>query len=155
MDFSLLAITSAVIVAAMIVFVYFVRARPRRAGLTTPNRVQVIEYVEVDNQRRLVLVRRDLTEHLLLIGGPQDLVVETNVSAAEIFLAPRQQPLEETDLSPAYATQPKPRPKTSAVHAFAPRAPNLRKASEREEPKLSSAPSGPGPSGNEPPTAGG
>src|SRR5581483_1340423 len=33
----------------------------------------------VDGRRRLVLVRRDNVEHLLMIGGPADLVVEPNI----------------------------------------------------------------------------
>jgi hypothetical protein len=35
-------------------------------------RLGVIEYREIDRSRRLVLVRRDQTEHLLLIGGHTD-----------------------------------------------------------------------------------
>jgi hypothetical protein len=33
----------------------------------------------VDTRRRLVLVRRDNVEHLILIGGPSDVVVEQNI----------------------------------------------------------------------------
>jgi hypothetical protein len=33
----------------------------------------------VDSHRRLVLVRRDDVEHLILIGGPTDVVVEQNI----------------------------------------------------------------------------
>ena len=33
----------------------------------------------VDSQRRLVLVRRDDVEHLILIGGPTDVVVERDI----------------------------------------------------------------------------
>jgi flagellar protein FliO/FliZ len=36
----------------------------------------------VDGRRRLVLVRRDNIEHLLMIGGPTDIVVESNIVRA-------------------------------------------------------------------------
>ena len=39
-------------------------------------RLAVIDTVPVDQRRKLVLVRRDNVEHLLLIGGPTDVVVE-------------------------------------------------------------------------------
>jgi flagellar protein FliO/FliZ len=44
-----------------------------------PPRLVVLEIAKVDRARRLVLVRRDQTEHLLLIGGPSDVVLETRV----------------------------------------------------------------------------
>jgi hypothetical protein len=42
-------------------------------------RLAVIDATAVDGRRRLVLVRRDNVEHLLIIGGPTDVVVETNI----------------------------------------------------------------------------
>lgn len=42
-------------------------------------RLAVIDAAAVDGRRRLVLVRRDNVEHLLMIGGPADLVVEPNI----------------------------------------------------------------------------
>jgi hypothetical protein len=42
----------------------------------------VIDAAAVDGRRRLVLVRRDNIEHLLMIGGPTDIVVEPNIVRA-------------------------------------------------------------------------
>jgi hypothetical protein len=42
-------------------------------------RLAVIDAAAVDGRRRLVLVRRDNVEHLLMIGGPTDIVVEPNI----------------------------------------------------------------------------
>ena len=42
-------------------------------------RLSVMEAAVVDSKRRLVLVRRDQIEHLVMIGGPSDIVVETNI----------------------------------------------------------------------------
>ena len=51
------------------------RFRPAR----TEPRLAVINAANVDGHRRLVLVRRDNVEHLLLIGGPTDAVIEPNI----------------------------------------------------------------------------
>ena len=51
-------------------------------------RLGVSEYYEVDKDRRLVLVRRDAVEHLILIGGPQDIVIEQNIGAPPEALPP-------------------------------------------------------------------
>ena len=45
-------------------------------------RLAVIDAAAVDGRRRLVLVRRDNVEHLLMIGGPSDIVVEANIVRA-------------------------------------------------------------------------
>src|SRR6266511_2445248 len=57
-------------------------------------RLAVIDAASVDSRRRLVLIRRDNVEHLVLIGGPSDIVVEQNIvravpvaSAREVFPA--------------------------------------------------------------------
>lgn len=46
-----------------------------RAG----QRIGVVESAQVDGSRRLVLVRRDNVEHLMLLGGDGDLVIETGI----------------------------------------------------------------------------
>jgi flagellar protein FliO/FliZ len=46
-------------------------------------RLAVIDAAAVDGRRRLVLVRRDNIEHLLMIGGPTDIVVEQNIVRAQ------------------------------------------------------------------------
>lgn len=42
-------------------------------------RLAVIEAGAVDGRRKLVLVRRDNVEHLIMIGGPSDIVIEPNI----------------------------------------------------------------------------
>lgn len=44
-------------------------------------RLKIVETLAIDPRRRLILVRRDGVEHLLLIGGSTDLVVETAPAA--------------------------------------------------------------------------
>jgi hypothetical protein len=51
-------------------------------------RLAVMDAAAIDNQRRLVLVRRDNVEHLILIGGPTDVVVEQNILPAAALHSP-------------------------------------------------------------------
>jgi flagellar biogenesis protein FliO len=55
-------------------------------------RLAVVDAAAVDGRRRLVIIRRDNVEHLLMIGGPSDVVVETNIVRATA--APRDVPRE-------------------------------------------------------------
>ncbi|MFM2422310.1 MAG: hypothetical protein RL291_840 [Pseudomonadota bacterium] len=47
-------------------------------------RLGVLELTPVDGRRRLVLVRRDDVEHLIMIGGPVDVVIETNIGTPQV-----------------------------------------------------------------------
>lgn len=44
-------------------------------------RLRIVESRVLDGRRRLVLVRRDDVEHLMVIGGESDMVVETGIPA--------------------------------------------------------------------------
>jgi hypothetical protein len=59
-------------------------------------RLAVIDAAAVDGRRRLVLVRRDNVEHLLMIGGPTDIVVEHNIVRASPMT---QRPLSGVETS--------------------------------------------------------
>lgn len=50
-------------------------------------RLAVIDAAAVDGRRKLVIIRRDNVEHLLMIGGPTDVVVETNIVRAAAIAA--------------------------------------------------------------------
>lgn len=66
-------------------------------------RLAVVDYANVDGRRRLILVRRDNIEHLVMIGGPSDVVVEANIVRAAA--APR----EAVVVRPAAAAETLPR----------------------------------------------
>ncbi|AYG66428.1 MULTISPECIES: flagellar biosynthetic protein FliO [unclassified Rhizobium] len=51
-----------------------------RGGKNRQPRLQVLDAAAVDARRRLVLVRRDGIEHLIMIGGPTDIVIESGIS---------------------------------------------------------------------------
>ncbi len=55
-------------------------------------RLGVMEEAKVDRVRRLVLVRRDDVEHLIMTGGPVDVVIETGIAA------PRQEMVDVHDM---------------------------------------------------------
>ena len=53
----------------------------------------MIDAAAVDGRRRLVLIRRDNVEHLLMIGGPSDVVVEQNIMRAVPVAPAREAPV--------------------------------------------------------------
>jgi flagellar biogenesis protein FliO len=56
------------------------------------SRLGISEYYEIDKTRRLVLVRRDETEHLVLIGGAQDVVIESGIGSPLMAVPAAPQP---------------------------------------------------------------
>tara|TARA_R110002072_G_scaffold234088_1_gene391652 strand:- start:1053 stop:1355 length:303 start_codon:yes stop_codon:yes gene_type:complete len=44
-----------------------------------PKRLSVTDVIAIDAKRRLVLIKRDDREHLLLLGPERDLVIEQNI----------------------------------------------------------------------------
>jgi outer membrane biosynthesis protein TonB len=97
----------------------------------------------VDSHRRLVLIRRDDVEHLILIGGPTDVVVEQGIQlggsrrpAPPPAPAPREQapqpqpqsqpqkqaprPAPPRQQQPVMRAQPAPRPQPAPAQRLAP-----------------------------------
>ena len=79
-----LIIVAALILAVIIYKLFTQRVRGRRG-----QRLGISEYHELDKVRRLVIVRRDDVEHLILIGGNQEFTIESNIQTG---LMARQQP---------------------------------------------------------------
>ncbi|WP_306257699.1 flagellar biosynthetic protein FliO [Pararhizobium sp. IMCC21322] len=64
------------------VFVWFLRlitGKGRRKVVSQDSRLAILDRTQIDDTRSLVLVRRDEVEHLVMIGGPSDVVVESNI----------------------------------------------------------------------------
>jgi hypothetical protein len=83
-----LVIVGVVVVAAAVLAVLHFRfgvfrhrtgRRHGRSSVPKEGRIEVLESTYVDDDRRLVLVRCDRIEHLIMVGGPADLVVENDV----------------------------------------------------------------------------
>jgi hypothetical protein len=51
-----------------------------KGGRVREHRLVVLDAAAIDAKRRLVLIRRDETEHLIMIGGPTDIVIETGIN---------------------------------------------------------------------------
>lgn len=68
----------------------------------TQKRLSVVEVKVIDGKHRLVLMRRDNREHLVLIGGERDLLIEAGIEAPADA---------ETDI-----TQPQPAPTGAVLH---------------------------------------
>jgi flagellar protein FliO/FliZ len=62
---------------------------PARFRVPGRHRLSIIEIAPLDARRRLVLLRRDNTEHLILLGPNQDLVIETGIVPPGDDTAPR------------------------------------------------------------------
>jgi flagellar protein FliO/FliZ len=52
-------------------------------GRTRQARLGIVDAFDLDRQRQLIIVRRDNTEHLIMIGGPNDLLIESEILRVE------------------------------------------------------------------------
>ncbi|MBU1176592.1 MAG: flagellar biosynthetic protein FliO [Alphaproteobacteria bacterium] len=77
-----------------------------RASRGRAKRLGVVDVAPVDQKRQLVLIRRDNVEHLLLIGGAQDLVVETSIFTGPPLGRPMRPPQPGQPGAAAHQTQP-------------------------------------------------
>src|SRR5580704_4945511 len=73
-------------VIALVAIVFWVARRMSRglnfsdgAQRGKRSRLGVIDAFDIDRQRRLILLRRDNVEHLVMIGGPNDLLIEPTI----------------------------------------------------------------------------
>jgi flagellar protein FliO/FliZ len=87
-SFALTAAAIALLAAlALIAFVFRSffgrRLRLPKNGRARPARLGIVDSFDLDRKRQLVIVRRDNVEHLLMIGGPNDLVIESQFIRSE------------------------------------------------------------------------
>lgn len=94
MDFStilLVALAALALAAGAWVVNGYLKGQSPTAALFGPKperRLAVIEQAAVDSRRRLLLIRRDGVEHLIMIGGPVDVVIETSINDARRRIEP-------------------------------------------------------------------
>lgn len=116
---------SVIVVAAVLALAHGRPAERRRRAEkpTSKRRLAIVESLDLDAHRRLVILRRDSVEHLVLIGGPSDLVVETDITLpldmhaglpvsravrAEPEDLPRERPVPAFDEEPELGRSPVP-----------------------------------------------
>lgn len=96
-------------VAAVIILLVFRLAFGRRlrmpGGRARQMRLGIVDAFDLDRQRQLVIVRRDNVEHLVMIGGPNDLLIESQIIRMDIR---REKDAREKE--PAYAPAPAGKP---------------------------------------------
>ncbi|ACS51435.1 MULTISPECIES: flagellar biosynthetic protein FliO [Bartonella] len=95
------------IVAITIIILFLRRLSTRRFSINRKkslSRLALCEVISIDRARRLVLVRCDNKEHLLLIGGLTDVVVESDITGTskiqkgETLTHPNSAPTERNDI---------------------------------------------------------
>ncbi|MBS9475688.1 flagellar biosynthetic protein FliO [Ancylobacter radicis] len=81
-------------VLALLALVLSRRARRRGShALAAGHRLAVVDQVPIDQTRRLVLIQRDEVQHLVILGGGSDFLVESGIRAGEVRLhAPEPAP---------------------------------------------------------------
>lgn len=128
MAVQLVLITLALVLLLIVVFWIFRKITGAAAPKSTKNRVprlSVTDSSRVDETRYLVLVRRDNVEHLVMIGGPSDIVIESNivripeVKAANKPAQPTIAASQEIPAAPATPVATKPEPAPAPVAAVA------------------------------------
>lgn len=126
-----IVMAAAVLLVLLVVLGAWRAFSPRIAG-RRGQRLSISEYYELDKTRRLVLLRRDNVEHLVLIGGGQDVVIETGIGLGHAVSAhvPHShhvppQPVQ-AEQPPAGTARPAPRPPVFAER----KAPPLRPVGE-------------------------
>ena len=144
-DYAIYALLALAVLFVLMLLIRMIGSKVRgRQG----NRLGISEFHEIDKSRRLVLVRRDDIEHLVMIGGSQDIVIEHNIGLDEITVPQHLPPPQPDFLSDSQHHQSAGvAPQSATVTPMAPRAPkpvsldrapNLRPV-EREEPRLGAA----------------
>jgi hypothetical protein len=121
---TLIGIVIVSVLAVIGLMVY--RALNKRIRGRRGSRLAISEYHEVDQARRLVLVRRDGVEHLLLIGGGQDIVVESGIGGSRvsterpssISMRPAPRPTVFPEERPALRSVPRGEPSFSSPRGY-------------------------------------
>ncbi len=87
--YALLSVSMAAIaVGAVWLARAYLNGTPPRMSFFGPRpvpRLAVVDHANVDGRRRLVLVRRDNIEHLIMTGGPVDVVIETDIPTRTVM----------------------------------------------------------------------
>jgi hypothetical protein len=106
----------------------------------------VTDAATVDGRRHLILIRRDNVEHLLMIGGPTDIVVEPNIvrAAAREPALTRPPAFVEATQHPATQLEAPPRPQQEPVPQHANGEPPVPLASRPPAPRVAPEPQPPG-----------
>ena len=118
------ALTIALIALALLILFFLYRAilghrlRVPGGGRARQPRLGLVDAFSVDGQRQLVLVRRDNIEHLIMIGGPNDVLIESQIMRMNSSAA--QAPRESAAVAPTLPAAVTPAPKAAKAASWKP-----------------------------------
>ncbi len=138
------AIAFGVLLAVLIVIVLALKSRGRRKDRDqgrSGHRLSIVETREIDEERKLLIVRCDGIDHLVLIGGGSDLLIKADLRPAETRVAfpPPLAPEPSFATAPSLPAEPaQPRSAPAPASAFA--VPSLQQDAFLTPPPLPPAP---------------
>jgi flagellar protein FliO/FliZ len=97
-------------------------------GRGREKRLQIIDSATVDGKRKVLILRRDNVEHVIMTGGPSDLVIETGIAVPE---APQMRRRTEARQAAAPAQTAKPAPPADIATPITPDRPVSRDTVDR------------------------
>ena len=90
-------VVALVAVLGLILLFAWIARRFRLGGLAgaaaKSGRLEVVESLPIDGRQRLVLIRRDACEHLVLVGQERSVVLESGIDNPGKRLAGRDEPV--------------------------------------------------------------
>lgn len=92
-------------IVVLVILVAVLRGRKRRGHhtLIAGHRLAVVDQIPIDDTRRLVLIQRDDVQHLVILGGGSDFLVESGIGVAHAQEAPHARMAVRHDDAPAEA----------------------------------------------------
>jgi hypothetical protein len=102
----LVGVAALVLLVLVVLYRLFLRQRLRlpKNARTRQSRLALVDAHSLDGQRQLVLIRRDNVEHLVMIGGPNDVLLESHIvrsTAAPLPAKERDAPPAAKPVAPA------------------------------------------------------
>jgi flagellar protein FliO/FliZ len=84
---------------------------------TPSRRLKIVESAVVDGRRRVLIVRRDNVEHVIMTGGPQDLLIESGLAVSETAHSRQAAPAKPSHHPDSKTSEEVPaRPQTAAAY---------------------------------------
>lgn len=146
----LLVLAGLVLLAILVIAIGRRSRRSGTHGMAPGHRLAIIDQVQIDETRRLVLIQRDEVQHLVILGGGSDFLVESGIGArreavtAPAHSAPDIAEPRATETLTTGSTSSTPRPPEDRGNEPAPRpAPALRAPSRDARDESTGEPAAP------------
>ncbi len=76
-----------ILIILIIWFFKFFNKITQSVSLANKRRLAIVDKIHIDQKRQIILLRRDNVEHLILIGGSNDLLIENNIKIEQYYRA--------------------------------------------------------------------